>query len=421
MRRRRIVAVLAAAVVACSAVVSGGPGVAAQPAPQDTAVTPAAVTPVRLNQLQVIGTHNSYHVEPPPETIELYLQFDPAAIELAYTHAPLPVQFSDQGVRQIELDVFADPTGDLWRPAGRAGWKVFHIEQLDMDATCQVLVDCLEQVRSWSDGHPSHLPIAILLEVKDSADFPVEPNPVPVTPALLATLDAEIRSVFPPERIIEPDDVRGARATLEEAVLLDGWPAVDDVRGQVLFLLDNQRDNYLMGAPSLEGRVAFTPSAPGAPDAAFVKANDPLGPNLDAIRQLVSAGYVVRTRADGPVLTARSGDTTQRDAALASGAQWVSTDYPVPGMSARWGTSYVAAIPGGTPARCNPVNAPVGCVATDIENSPLPTTTTTTTATATTSTTTPSSTAPSPPTTVVAAPASTAPARPVRATPTFAG
>ena len=43
-------------------------------------------------------------------------------------------------------------------------------------------------------------------------------------------------------------------------------------------------------------------------------------------------------------------------AALASGAQWVSTDYPVPNPA--FGTGYQVMIPGGMPARCNPISAP---------------------------------------------------------------
>ena len=54
-----------------------------------------------------------------------------------------------------------------------------------------------------------------------------------------------------------------------------------------------------------------------------------------------------------------------RDAALAGGAQFVSTDYEVP--DPRLGP-YVVKIPGGTPARCNPVTAPPNCTSDDIEN-----------------------------------------------------
>lgn len=356
-------------VAACGGGDGDGPGGSGDvAAPTTTRVPP----PVRLDQIQVIGTHNSYHVELPPEQLAARVAADPGAAELAYTHLPIPDQLSSQGVRQLELDVFADPDGILWAPIGTPGFKVLHEEQADPGTTCPTLVACLTQVREWSDAHPRHLPIAVLIELKDGVEVPGPPDPVPFTPALTRALDDEIRSVFPEERLLTPDDVRGAAPTLEEAVLGGGWPLVDDVRGQVLFLLDNKRDLYLEGNPVLEGRVLFTPSEPGAPDAAFVKRNQPTGENQAAIADLVRRGYLVRTRADIPVATPVSGDTTRREAALASGAQLVSTDYPVAGMATRWGSGYLAAIPGGAPARCNPQSAPAGCLATDVEDLGLP-------------------------------------------------
>jgi hypothetical protein len=174
-------------------------------------------------------------------------------------------------------------------------------------------------------------------------------------------LDTEIRSVFPPEQLIVPDDVRGNLATLEEAVLTTGWPTLRASRGRILFALDNggaKREAYLEGHPALAGRVLFTNASPGDADAGFVKMNNPLV-DPDAIPDLVAAGYIVRTRADADTLQARSGNTRARDAALASGAQFVSTDYPV--ANPAFGTGYAVDIPDGAPARCNPVNAPPGC------------------------------------------------------------
>ncbi len=55
-----------------------------------------------------------------------------------------------------------------------------------------------------------------------------------------------------------------------------------------------------------------------------------------------------------------------RDAAIASGAQWVSTDYEVPGRA--YGQPYFVSIPGGTPARCNPINSPSWCTSGQIES-----------------------------------------------------
>jgi hypothetical protein len=69
---------------------------------------------------------------------------------------------------------------------------------------------------------------------------------------------------------------------------------------------------------------------------------------------------------DRSAQSARNGNTTLRDAAIASGAQFVSTDYPAPDPD--FGTGYFVEIPGGMPAGCNPIGAPPECMAADIEN-----------------------------------------------------
>jgi hypothetical protein len=343
---------------------------------------------VRLNEIQTVGSHNSYHLEAPPEEHEIRKAIDSRAYQLEYEHLPLPQQFSDQKVRQIELDVFADDQGGKYanpiirgaaglgpydEPAMQEpGIKVLHIQDIDYHSNCVTLIICLEQIKAWSDTHLGHIPITVLIELKDEPvpnDTVPFVTPEPWTPARMQALDAEIRSVFGEEEILTPDDVRGSFPTLEEAILTDGWPTLAEVKDKVLFLMDNSggyRTDYLQGNPNLEGRVLFTNSEPGQPDAAFVKRNDPLT-DTD-IPQLVADGYVVRTRADGDTEEARSGDTTKRDAAFASGGHWVSTDYPVPGMAERFGTDYEASLPSGTVARCNPVNAPPECVDAELED-----------------------------------------------------
>ena len=335
---------------------------------------------VALNEIQVLGTHNSYHVQPRPALLAALLQIAPAFDAWEYTHPPLGEQFSNEGIRQIELDVWADPHGGLFARRGgltfinedpnsglpelqQPGFKVLHIQDLDFETTCLTFVDCLRNIKAWSDAHRGHLPIMVLVEGKDdvlppSLGFAI---PVPIGAPELDALDAEILSVFPRHRLITPDDVRRGRPSLEEAVLTLGWPRLGLARGKVLFTFDNGgaiRDAYLAGHPSLAGRILFTDSTPGEDSAAFVKANDPFTTS-PSIAELVAAGYLVRTRADSDTVEARSGDTAPRDAAIASGAQYVSTDYPVENPA--FGTGYVVRIPNGMPARCNPVNAPASC------------------------------------------------------------
>jgi hypothetical protein len=355
------------------------------------AAGPAAAAPggaVRMNEVQLIGTHNSYKREISEAEQWLY----DTAINmpgdydrtLAYSHAPIAQQLGGQRVRGLELDLFPDPQGGLYGdplirralglgpltdPAWQApGIKVLHIVDVDYQTTCVRFVDCLARVRDWSAANPRHVPLLILLELKQSEPAVVGIGGVVAPPwdgAALDALDAEIRSVFGEEQLITPDDIRRPRLSLEQSVLRHGWPRLRDSRGKVAFLLDNDpgpiRDAYRAGRPNLEGRVLFTNSRRGLPDAAFIKRNEPRGANTAEIQELVRAGYLVRTRSDVPLSTVLSGDTTQLQAALESGAQVVSTDFPVPGMAARYGSDYFAALPTGGVARCNPVNARTNC------------------------------------------------------------
>jgi Phosphoinositide phospholipase C, Ca2+-dependent len=96
--------------------------------------------------------------------------------------------------------------------------------------------------------------------------------------------------------------------------------------------------------------VLFTNAAPGQPDAAFTEEND--GTEAE-IAVLERQGYLVRTRTDADTKEGRSGSTTRRDHAIASGAQMLSTDYPK-AEPAKW-TAYSVSFRGGVMARCNPV------------------------------------------------------------------
>ena len=186
---------------------------------------------------------------------------------------------------------------------------------------------------------------------RDGLHFTV---PEPFTPAVFDALDAEIRSVFPPDELITPDDVRGSYDTLNAAVLAGNWPTLTSARGKIIFLMDQKPVGpvYLEGHPSLRGRVLFTNAEPGQPDAAFIERND--GPAGD-IESLVREGYLIRARTDSDTRQARTDDTTTRDAMMKSGAQMLSTDYPA-SEPARWPGHYSVALPGNAVALCNPVN-----------------------------------------------------------------
>jgi Phosphoinositide phospholipase C, Ca2+-dependent len=379
--RRRLGGV-AGAVLACLVLAGLGAGPAAAAKKRDGGGS------VRMNEIQVIGTHNSYKRELTRTEERTYDEIiaTPGDYEqfLAYSHPSIPNQFARQEVRGLELDLFPDPagglydeplvrqrlgTGPLLDPAWQApGVKVLHIADLDYKTSCIRFVTCLEQVERWSDGNSGHVPLQILLELKQSDRRAVAQGGVVAPPwdgGQLDALDAEIRSVFSERDMITPDDVRRRGLTLEQSVLRYGWPSLEQSRGKVVFLLDNEpgpiRQAYTAGRPNLEGRVLFTNSRPGFSDAAFVKRNEPRGTNTAEIQGLVREGYLVRTRSDVPLATVSANDPAMLQAALASGAQLISTDFPEIGMTGRYDSDFVARLPEDLPARCNPVNGPRGC------------------------------------------------------------
>jgi hypothetical protein len=340
-----------------------------------------AAPPLRLNDLQVLGSHNSYKepIDPPLFALLLELR-SPARIRpLEYGHPPLRDQL-DAGLRALELDVYHDPEGGRYAsprglawlaergvapsrpfdPAGEMkapGFKVLHVQDLDFRSNCATLALCLGELRRWSDAHPRHLPIVVTMNAKDDRLTGIEGvvEPLPFDTAAYDALDREILAVLPRERLIVPDEVRGEHGTLREAVLANAWPTVEDARGRFLFVLDEsgaKRDRYAAGHASLRGRVLFVNASPEADEAAFLILNEPIADGA-RIRELVAQGFVVRTRADADTREARSGETARREAAFASGAQIISTDYQT--ANPEFGTGYRVELPGGAAARCNPV------------------------------------------------------------------
>ena len=290
---------------------------------------------LRLNHIQVKGTHNSYHVAPDPFVLA----------DWDYTHLPLDRQFEEQGVRQVELDV-------LWD--GDGGFRVAHVPIFDEGTNCPMFADCLSLVRGWSDAHPAHHHLFILVEPKDS----LKSNPIE---GYYLALDAEILSMWPRERILTPDDVRGGHATLRAALETDGWPTLGETRGRVLFLMldsSEHRDGYLELHPGLQGALLFARGEMGAPWSSVIETGDG-----QTIREAAKAGYLVRTAVGGADDTLAE-ILEKEERVVSAGAHIISTDYPAPVEGMDWWLD----LPGGLPSRCNPVTAPPECSAMAIEN-----------------------------------------------------
>lgn len=384
--RASILGAVVGAVCLLTVAVALSPGTSATAAASPAQAPPTTVegmdADLRMNQVQTVGTHNSYHRAPPSWLLNLASTFiaDAAqAAEWKYTHSSVADQLEHENVRQFEFDIYADSEGGRFaRPALRLlgapfngphtqpemdepGFKVLHVADLDFLSTCWTFVSCIQQVETWSSSHPGHLPVMILVEAKGYSDAPevIATEIEPIDAAALDAIDAEIRSVFDEDRLLTPDDIRGSYPDVRTATQAEGWPRLGDVAGRVMFVLDQagQAGTYATGHPGLAGRVMFTNTTSSGFRNLWNTTNEA------SIRNAVEDGYLVRARAgQNQAVTAIRGDTVGREAALDGGAHWVSTDFPASGPAlADFGIDYFVTIPGGGVARCNPVSGADVC------------------------------------------------------------
>ncbi len=315
------------------------------------------INKLRLNQIQTLGSHNSYHIRMDEKlfsfltTINFILPEDYKVDGLDYEHEPLDIQLNKYKLRNFEIDIYADPEGGrFYNRQGnifngipvasgidelrKPGFKVLHIPDIDYKTHFYTFKSMLQALKTWSDAHPNHIPITLLIETKeetvgDILGFLGFTTAIKFTPTLCNDIDAEIKSVFGDDlaKVITPDKVRGTYPTLEKAVLANQFPTIGESRGKFIFcMLGDAKADYLLNHPSLQNRAMFIFSTRGKPEAAFLQFDDSRSKSVQLV-QAIRDGYLARTRADEPNNQNLSGDYSMQQAAFANGAQVISTDY----------------------------------------------------------------------------------------------
>lgn len=272
----------------------------------------------RMNRLQYLATHNSYKTGLVPATRFLYHVplFAVMGDKYDYCFDPLTDQLN-KGIRSIELDP------NYVRTDGGSAVETVHSDLLEACSSCVDFGLALKEIRMWMDYNPSALPIVVLLEPKGRKSY---------VPEAFDAYDGIIRKTFG-ERLIVPADFLGDDfATFDDFRRADAWPEIGAVRGKIMFLLHSKPyvNNYvrdyrdmrewsmfpaldfrlLKRRPELSKYACFAVSNSAAKD--------------ERIRDLISKGYMVRTRLDKYSVVSDKA----RERGVASGANILSTDYP---------------------------------------------------------------------------------------------
>ncbi len=255
-----------------------------------------------LTSVQYIASHNSYAKQPNAlQNLVLRVAKPGEPAKLAYTHPNLWQQL-DEGVRSIELDLRVHNNGNL---------RLTHVPLLANGSNAPEFPLALKEIKRWSDSHRGHVPLIVLIEFKSDYNF-LDPTLDNWSIENLALVDEAINKNLG-RSLLRPSD-------------LSQWPTIGQARDRVIVVMHPNDDVAALytARPENERTMIIGRSEFVAADATpFVVHNTP---DPATISTLIDQGALVRTRADSDLQT----DPSERDAALSSGAQIISTDYWAP-------------------------------------------------------------------------------------------
>ncbi|MDR0882989.1 MAG: hypothetical protein LBN05_00025 [Oscillospiraceae bacterium] len=275
----------------------------------------------RFNQLRGLITHNSYKQKMPPVGSLVFgavsLWGGAGRGEFEYTFPPLNEQL-DSGVMGLELDLSYTKEED-----GNARFLFCHAPLLDMNSSAIDAGTALREIRLWSKMNPKHLPILLLIEPKDAT----------VKPFNIYGMDDEHMPDFEKllrenlgDSLITPANFLGDYADFAALRKENDWPLLKNMLGKVVVLLhpSDVTAAYVQSDPTLRTQGMFPALNYDHPQASIVLCNDPKEALERRAELIDEKNLIVRARLD--VWPEYSAERYAQS--MASGAQWLSTDYP---------------------------------------------------------------------------------------------
>ena len=253
---------------------------------------------VKLNEMAVIGTHNSYQLlgTLPKRGLMRVLQiisFGAVENKAVFEMDAFTEQL-ERGIRNLEIDICtADNKGDI-------SFIVTHKPVLDNVSSAYNLAKGLEEIAMWSDNNPGHLPVYLLIEPKGGV--PLINNMKDFSLEYALELDSTLKQVFG-DRLLTPQQVMGEYESFEEMRKADGWPTLKQSAGKIIVLMHpcDVTQEYIDNDTSIKTQAMF-PMLEfmdiNKPYASFILDNDPEKAIENNKKTVYENNLMVRTRAD---------------------------------------------------------------------------------------------------------------------------
>lgn len=279
---------------------------------------------VKLNEISVMGTHNSYQLlaSLPKRALMRTLQiisFGKVENKAVFEMDTLTEQL-EHGVRNLEIDI------ETVDDNGNVSFIVTHDPILDNVSSCYDFGKALEEIRLWSDHNPGHFPVYLLIEPK--GEVPQKNNMQNFSVEYALELDKTIRNALG-DKLLTPKLVMGDYASFEEMRENDSWPELKDCAGKIIVLLHDcsVTKSYINVDTSIRTQAMFPMlrfDSIDKPYTSFILENDPAAAVKNNKITVDEKKIMVRTRADDYPHFSEE----RYLMAESCGSHIISTDYP---------------------------------------------------------------------------------------------
>lgn len=271
---------------------------------------------IHLNEIQMIASHNSYKKQGPAIGrffVGLGDSFEEAKA-LKYEYKNITEQL-ESGVRSFELDI-------RYR---NQKFELTHVPLVDPSSVAVSFEMLLEEIYLFSTYQENHIPIIILMEIKDDWMI-LDPMLKIMDEKAFNDFDALIKDKIK-DHLFTPSDMLDGQTNLRDTIMGQGWPSIPDMLNQVIFIMHpgTASTTYYEMDQSLMSHSMFIGSyyTENPLDyASFFVQNE-----IDELKisDLIDNNFIVRTRIDSNLVF----NQTMFTNAVNSGAQILSTDFSV--------------------------------------------------------------------------------------------
>lgn len=280
---------------------------------------------VKLNEIAILGTHNSYQRLATAETrfamnIVDTITFKKLGLNTFDFEMDTLTEQLEMGVRNVEIDIETLDKDD------KIEFKVTHNSIVDNASSAYDFTKALQEIKMWSDNNPRHIPVIVIVEPKS---FVIEINGMKKFSLEYAKeLDKIVEETLG-DSLLTPEDMLRDYQSFKEMRGNDDWISLKEAQGKILVLLHDcdVTESYIALDETIKTQKMFPMlryDDRNETYTSFILENDAFRANERKAENINESNLIVRTRAD--VYPNYSDE--RYEVIETCGSQIITTDFP---------------------------------------------------------------------------------------------